>query len=142
MPSPIKVNKAGYGGAVSFMLANGDQLADAKAFVEFMLRPDNLAKAIWPFRILVVPATLAAQKSPILTNDPTVQKWSKVLGQMSAVAANATGVGQYFAASPQAGLIESSGILSKTLQKILVKNTDPEKAVAEATPDLEQILNG
>jgi ABC-type glycerol-3-phosphate transport system substrate-binding protein len=141
MPSPVKTTKVGYGGSVCYMLPEGDQLADAKAFVEYMLQPDNLAQAVYPFRILVVPATDAAQNSEILKSDATVQKWSKVLAQMAAVTANATGVAQYFAASPEAGLIESSGILSKTLQKILVNNVDPEKAVAEATPELQQLLS-
>jgi ABC-type glycerol-3-phosphate transport system substrate-binding protein len=140
MPSPVKAVKAGYGGSVTYMIPTGDQQANAEAFVEFMLQPDNLAQAIWPFRILVVPATVAAQQSSILTSDPTVHKWSKVLSQMSAVAGNATGVGQYFSASPEAGLIESSGILSKTLQKILVNGADPEQAVAEASPELQSVI--
>ena len=45
------------------------------------------------------------------------------------------------AASPgEAGLIESSGILSKTLQKVLVNGTDPEQAVAEASTDLRNVI--
>jgi multiple sugar transport system substrate-binding protein len=142
MPSPIKTVKAGYGGTVTFMIPATDQRAAAGTFAQFMLRPENLAHAIWPFRILVTPATDAARKSDILTNDPTVRKWSAVLGQMAAVAENACGVAQYYAASPEAGSIESSGILSKTMQKILVNNVDPERAVAEAKPELEQIMRG
>jgi hypothetical protein len=59
---------------------------------------------------------------------------------MAATAENATGVAQFYAASPEAGLIESSGILSKALQKILVNDVDPEQAVAEATPELQKLL--
>ena len=140
MPSPIKTTKVGYGGSVTFMLPKSDQFAEAQAFAEFMLRPDNLAHAIWPFRILVTPATDAARSSSVLTSDPTVQKWAKVLAQMAAVSENATGVAQYYKSPPEAGLIELSGILSKAMQKILANNVDPEKAVAEATPELEDLL--
>ena len=45
------------------------------------------------------------------SNDPTVQKWSVVLAQMVAVHENEVSVAQHHTASPDAGLIESSGIL-------------------------------
>ena len=99
-------------------------------------------RAIWPFRLLVTPATDTARQSELLQSDPAVQRWAKVLDQMAAVGANLSGVAQYHAASPEAGSIESSGILSKTMQKILVNDMDPEQAVVEATPELQELLEG
>jgi ABC-type glycerol-3-phosphate transport system substrate-binding protein len=142
MPSPVKTVKAGYGGNATYLMPKSEQFPEAQEFVKFMMRPDNLARAIWPFRILVIPATDAARNSEILTSDPTFQKWATVLAQMAAVSANASGVAQYFAATPEAGSIEASGILSKTLQNILVNNVDPEQAVADATADLEDVIAG
>ena len=142
MPSPVRTIRAGYGGGVTFMIPDGDHVAEASGLAQFLLRPDHLVRAIWPFRLLVTPATDAARASPLLAADPAVRRWATVLAQMAAVGEHLSGVAQYHAASPEAGSIESSGILSKAMQKILVNDVDPEQAVAEATPELEEILEG
>ena len=142
MPSPVKSIRAGYGGGVTFMIPDGDNVAEAGSLAQFLLRPDHLVRAIWPFRLLVTPATDTARQSELLKSDPAVQRWAKVLDQMAAVGANLSGVAQYHAASPEAGSIESSGILSKTMQKILVNDMDPEQAVVEATPEFQELLDG
>ena len=111
----------------TFMLPDGDQLA-VQAFAEFMLQPDNLAQAIWRSASSLSRRT-SQRKESGAHHDPTVQRWSTVLAQMSAVAANATGVAQFFTASPEAGLMRPAGSCPRRCRN-LVNNVDPEQAVA------------
>ena len=142
MSSPVSKQPVAYGGGVHFALPKAGNLETASKFCEFMLRPDNLIRAIWPFRTLVVPATDTGASSDLLKTDATYQNWSNVLAQMGAVAQNTSGLAAYHGVTPAAGLIESSGIVRKVMEQILVNNVDPEKAVTDATSEIEDIIRG
>ena len=142
MPYPVSKNRSSYAGTVSYMLFKGSQLPQATEFVEFMLRPDNLIKSIWPYRTIVTPSVPGALTDPALVNDPTYKRFKPLLDTKAVVAGNASEMAAYFKVTPLSGTIEASGIGSEVLQSILVNHVSAAAAVKSATSKLQQIISG
>jgi ABC-type glycerol-3-phosphate transport system substrate-binding protein len=141
MPYPVATIRSSYGGGVSWMIPKTAGADAAREFVRFMMEPANQVQSFWPYRTIVTATTDAARNDPTLVNDPLVQKFSDLLEQKAVVTGNATPCAGYHQVTPTSGLIETSEILSTTLQRILVDGVDPATAVSDATADLQQIVD-
>lgn len=146
MPHPYKSTpKRGmHTSNVGFILFDAGHIQETYEWVRFFMQDDNLIESIWPYRVLVTPATFTAQKSKKFTEDPVVIAWKPVLDQMALAAREIPGypVASFWGPKAVSQTIYWSGIFDGVVQKVLAGDASLDDALADAKRRLEDIIKG
>lgn len=146
MAHPYKSTPKGgmFGGGVGFILFDAGHIQETYEWIRFFMQDDNLIESIWPYRVLVTPATLTAQKSKKFTEDSVAIAWKSVLDQMGLAAREnpVSTIAAFWGPIEVGQEIEFSGILEGVVQKVLAGDASLDDAMADAKRRLEDIIKG
>lgn len=124
-PKPISVAA----GPVELVVWKGDMEAEAKEFLKFLFKDENLVPYFLSMAGAMHPVTLSSWKTEAWQNDPvlnTIKEIEEVVEQGNAMSGV---IGNVYGIFPCSGELEASIVLPRVLNRILALGESPAQAV-------------
>jgi multiple sugar transport system substrate-binding protein len=138
LPRGPKKQLAGASAPACITLAKGQNSADGKKFIAFLLENDRYIQYLHTVPGALCPVTVAAQNSPAFWNEPLIQKKVEAVRLEIDVAARSYYQGLRYGLHPWFTVIDDTPTLPNMMAKILANHVPVGRAVADAHAEIEK----
>lgn len=112
--------------------------AEAKMFLEYLMKNDNYVRFLLTDPASYGPVTAAAIKDPVYSNSPEVKA---VEGVIAAVQAQLPNAWVYGMPNPHAGELEGLNVIADVVGRVVLAKVSPEKAAKDGAAKIEEIIS-
>ena len=112
--------------------------AEAKMFLEYLMKNDNYVRFLRTDPASYGPVTAAAIKDPAYSNSSEVKA---VEGVIAAVQAQLPNAWVYGMPNPHAGELEGLNVIADVVGRVVLEKVSPEKAAKDGAAKIEEIIS-